>query len=67
VESLFILIPMALVLAVLIGAAFWWSTTSGQFENLEAEGRSVIDDNDRPEAPESAIPATQLIRVNKRK
>ena len=47
-ESLFILIPLALVLAVLIGAAFWWSTTSGQFENLEEEGRSVIDDNDRP-------------------
>ena len=46
-ESLFILIPLALVLAVLIGVAFWWSTTSGQFENLEEEGRSVIDDNDR--------------------
>ena len=47
-ESLFILIPMALVLVVLIGAVFWWSTASGQFENLEEAGRSVIDDDDRP-------------------
>ena len=46
-ESLFILIPLALVLVVVIGIAFWWSTTSGQFENLEEEGRSVIEDDDR--------------------
>jgi len=46
-ESLFILIPTALVLAVLIGIALWWSATSGQFEDLEEKGRSVIDDNDR--------------------
>ena len=46
-ESLFILIPLALVLAVVIGIAFWWSTSSGQFENLEEEGRSVIEDDDK--------------------
>jgi cbb3-type cytochrome oxidase maturation protein len=45
-ESLFILIPLALMLAVIIGAAFWWSTTSGQFDDLDEAGRSVIDDND---------------------
>lgn len=46
-ESLFILIPLALVLAVVIGAAFWWSATSGQFDELEDAGRSVIEDDDR--------------------
>lgn len=45
-ESLFILIPLALVLAVIIGIAFWWSTHSGQFDDLEQAGQSVIDDND---------------------
>ncbi len=45
-ESLFILIPLALVLAVIIGAAFWWSSTSGQFDHLDDAGRSVIDDDD---------------------
>lgn len=46
-ESLFILIPLALVLAVVIGAAFWWSTTSGQFDELEDAGKRIIDDDDR--------------------
>lgn len=45
-ESLFILIPLALVLAVVIAVAFWWSTTSGQFDDLEDAGRNVIDDDD---------------------
>lgn len=45
-ESLFILIPLALVLAVIIGVAFWWSANSGQFDDLEQAGQSVIDDND---------------------
>lgn len=46
-ESLFILVPLALVLAVIIGAAFWWSTTAGQFDDLERHGRSVVEDDDR--------------------
>jgi cbb3-type cytochrome oxidase maturation protein len=46
-ESLFILIPLALLLAVIIGAAFWWSTASGQFDDLDQQGRNVIADDDR--------------------
>ena len=32
---------------VIIGAAFWWSTASGQFDDLERHGRSVVEDDDR--------------------
>jgi cbb3-type cytochrome oxidase maturation protein len=46
-ESLFILIPLALVLAVVIGIAFWWSTVSGQFDDLDHEGNNIIADDDR--------------------
>jgi cbb3-type cytochrome oxidase maturation protein len=45
-ESLFILIPLSLVLAAIIGAAFWWSVNSGQFDELDREGNRVLDDND---------------------
>jgi cbb3-type cytochrome oxidase maturation protein len=46
-ESLFILVPLSLALAALIGLAFWWSVHSGQFDDLDHEGARVIDDDDR--------------------
>jgi cbb3-type cytochrome oxidase maturation protein len=45
-ESLFILIPLSLVLVVVIGAAFWWSVQSDQFDDLDREGSRIIEDDD---------------------
>jgi cbb3-type cytochrome oxidase maturation protein len=45
-ESLFILIPLSLFLAAIIGVAFWWSVYSGQFDELDREGNRVLEDND---------------------
>jgi cbb3-type cytochrome oxidase maturation protein len=45
-ESLYILIPLSLFLAVIIGVAFWWSVNSGQFDELDREGSRVLDDHD---------------------
>jgi cbb3-type cytochrome oxidase maturation protein len=46
-ESLYLLIPLSVVIAVVIGVAFWWSVDSGQFENLESEGEQIVRDDDR--------------------
>jgi len=48
-ESLFLLIPLALLLAVVIGIAFWWSVVAGQFEGLDEVSRELIDDPDLPQ------------------
>ena len=45
-ESLFILIPLSLALVLLIGAVLAWAVLSGQFDELEAEGRRILDDRD---------------------
>jgi cbb3-type cytochrome oxidase maturation protein len=45
-ESLFLLIPLSLVLVLLIGAVLAWAVLSGQFDDLEAEGRRILDDRD---------------------
>lgn len=49
-ESLYLLIPLSVVLVFVIGVVFWWSVRSGQFDDLEGPGyRVVIDDDNPPE------------------
>ena len=49
-ESLYLLIPLSVVLVFLIGFIFWWSVKSGQFDDLEGPGFRVLMDDDRPPA-----------------
>ena len=47
-ESLYLLIPLSVVLVFLIGVAFWWSVKSGQFDDMEGPAhRILMDDDDR--------------------
>ena len=34
-ESLYLLIPISLLLVFVIGVLFWWSLRSGQYDDLE--------------------------------
>ncbi|MBS0370332.1 MAG: cbb3-type cytochrome oxidase assembly protein CcoS [Proteobacteria bacterium] len=55
-ESLYLLIPMSVLLVFLIGVIFWWSVRSGQFDDLEGPGYRVVSDDDTPQ-PASRGPA----------
>lgn len=46
-EILLLLIPLSVVLVMLIGAAFWWSVKSGQFDDLEGPAHRILADDDR--------------------
>ena len=49
-ESLYLLIPISLLLVFVIGAVFWWALRSGQFDDLEGPAyRILFDDRDEPE------------------
>ena len=44
-DILYLLIPLSVVLVFLIGAVFWWSLKSGQYDDLEgAAWRAIADD-----------------------
>ncbi|MCP1773359.1 cbb3-type cytochrome oxidase maturation protein [Neisseria perflava] len=45
-ESLFILIPLSILLACLIGYFFWWSGKNGQFDDLEGPAYRILMDDD---------------------
>ena len=48
-EILYLLIPLSVVLVFLIGAVFWWSVKSGQFDDLEGPAHRILEDDDTPE------------------
>ncbi len=48
-EIMYLLIPVSIVLVFLIGALFWWSLRSGQYDDLEGPGYRVLMDKDGPE------------------
>lgn len=49
-DILYLLIPLSLVLVFLIGAIFWWSVKSGQFDDLEGPAHRILLDDDEPPA-----------------
>lgn len=51
-ESLYLLIPVSVLLVFVIGAIFWWSLRSGQMEDLEGPAyRILMDDDKSPSSP----------------
>lgn len=47
-ESLFLLIPLSLVLVGLLAWILHWSIKSGQFDDLDGPGQSILMDDDAP-------------------
>ena len=44
-ESLYLLIPISVLLVFVIGVLFWWSLRSGQYDDLEGPAyRLLMDD-----------------------
>lgn len=49
---LYVLIPLGLVLVIIGIWAFFWAVGSGQFDDLDTPGWSVLIDPDKPGRPE---------------
>ncbi len=45
-ESLYILIPIAVVIVCVAVAVFLWAVKSDQFEDLERQGHNILFDED---------------------
>ncbi len=56
-ETLYLLVPLSVVIVFMIGLAFWWSLRSGQFDDLEGPAyRILMDNDDLPPAENEAAP-----------
>ena len=58
-EILYLLIPLSVVLVFLIGAIFWWSVRSGQFDDMEGPGYRVLMDDDRAVNNSAGVPKAE--------
>jgi cbb3-type cytochrome oxidase maturation protein len=47
-EIVYLLVPLSVVLAFLIGGVFWWAIRRGQFDDLEGPAHRILMDDDHP-------------------
>lgn len=45
-ESLYLLVPLSIMLALTFGYFFWWSGKNGQFDDLEGPAHRILMDDD---------------------
>ncbi|KFZ31818.1 hypothetical protein IDSA_03800 [Pseudidiomarina salinarum] len=56
-DSLYILIPIAVLFVIIAVGVFFWAVRSDQFEDLERQGMNVLLDDDDPKAASDKKPA----------
>ena len=62
-ESIYLLIPVSVVLVFGIAVAFWWSVRSGQFDDLEGPGFRILMDEDQPKPPADSTETSKTEKV----
>ncbi|MFC7421313.1 cbb3-type cytochrome oxidase assembly protein CcoS [Iodobacter arcticus] len=53
-ESLYLLIPLSVLLVFFIGIIFWWSVKGGQFDDMEGPGWQILQDDDSMQAEKTS-------------
>ena len=56
-ESLYLLIPLSVVLILGIGGLLVWAAMSGQFDSLDQEGRRILDEDEEGRSGDDEGPA----------
>lgn len=51
---LYILIPIAILLVIVAVVVFFWAVKSGQFDDLERHGTSILFEEDEAKKPDRA-------------
>lgn len=64
-ESVYLLIPISVILVFGIALAFWWSVRSGQFDDLEGPGFRVLMDDDLPQPQAETKETTENDKLDK--
>ena len=58
-ESLYLLIPIAIAIVAIAVAVFFWAVKSGQYDDLDTEGHRILFDD--PPAPKTTKPSDNAV------
>lgn len=47
-DSLFILIPIAIIFVIVAAKVFFWAVDNHQFDDLDTEGQRILFDDEKP-------------------
>ncbi|MBB5213276.1 cbb3-type cytochrome oxidase assembly protein CcoS [Microbulbifer hydrolyticus] len=50
-DSIFLLVPIVIFFVACAVKLFFWAVNSGQYDDLETEGRRILFDEDEPRRP----------------
>jgi cbb3-type cytochrome oxidase maturation protein len=64
-DSLYLLIPLSVVIVLAIAGLLVWAAMSGQFEDLESEGRRILEEDSG--APDDGAARGQVEPSSRRK
>lgn len=53
-ESLFLLVPLALIFIAVAVKVLFWAVNSGQYDDLDTEGHRILFDDDQPKKKPAA-------------
>ncbi len=55
-ETIFVLLPLALLIAAIAVGLFIWAARSGQFDDLDTPPVRILFDDEEPARPKAAAP-----------
>ena len=61
-ETIFVLLPLALLIAAIAVGFFIWAARTGQFDDLETPAVRILFDDEEPRPPAPAAPAAAAAR-----
>lgn len=61
-ETIFVLLPLALLIAVIAVGFFIWAATTGQFDDLETPAVRILFDDEEPRGSRPAARAAASTR-----
>jgi cbb3-type cytochrome oxidase maturation protein len=56
VETIFVLLPLALLIAAIAVGLFIWAARTGQFDDLDTPAVRILFDDEEPRTPAARVP-----------